>query len=178
TRGSSLLRPPSRWPISCASSPRRTATSAASLPQLHGEAILPREGQEGVDDCRIEESAPPALYFLQSDVHTLGRPVGAVGRHGLDDVGDGDDPCAELDLVAPQTVRVARSVVALVMLGDHSAHGPGELDAGQDVGAGRGVALDQLELGVAEATGTVEDLRRNGDLADVVDGCRHLDAVD
>src|SRR5207248_11727297 len=56
-------------------------------------------------------------------------PVDSVAGDGVEGVGDGEDACVEIDLLALQAQRVARPVPPLVVL-SHDARGPfEELDA-------------------------------------------------
>ena len=69
--------------------------------------------------------------------------------------------------VAGEAGGVAGAVEPLVVMADHRGDGR-VADAAGHVGAVAGVAADDRELLVGEATGLVEDLARRVELADVV----------
>ena len=114
----------------------------------------------------------------QRRLHAEGGPVGPVRRHRLDHVGDGEDAGLREDGVTAQALRIARAVHALVVLKDHLRHRLVEVDRRQDVVAGLGVLLDEIELDHTQAPGLGQDLGRHRDLADVVDEARQPQPVE
>ena len=95
-------------------------------------------------------------------------PVRARGRDRVERVGDADDPRLDRDPLPREPVRIAAAVPALVM----PAHRRGErrvAEALDHLAARGGVLLHELELRVGEPTRLVDDLRRDAQLADVVD---------
>lgn len=72
-------------------------------------------GQKSRDHLGIE--LPPRLpsdFFPGSRVQKRG-PIGAIRRHGVQGVGHGKYPGRQWNLIAPQTLRVARTIVAFMM---------------------------------------------------------------
>ncbi len=97
------------------------------------------------------------------------RAVGAVLRHRVVGVADGDDPRAERDLLAGERVGVARAVPALVAGADHRRDRREARRGGDDALADQRVAAHELPLVVVERPGLGEDLVGDRDLADVVE---------
>ena len=98
--------------------------------------------------------------------------------HRVVGVGDGHDPGAERDLVGAQAVRVAVAGVALVVVED-DRHGV--LERGgllEDDLADARVLDDRPPLGRGQRGRLLEDLLRDGDLADVVEQGGDPDPVD
>src|SRR4029077_8380600 len=77
-----------------------------------------------------------------------------------------------------EPARVAEPIDSFVMGEDQLASAPVLGELGQDLGAGFGVLLHELELFGGEAALLVEDLIRNGDLAEVMDACGEADQLD
>jgi hypothetical protein len=105
-----------------------------------------------------------------NSVPAPGRAVVAVAAQGVDDVGDGDDPCGERDRAAREAARVPRPVPALVV---------GEGDLGRELQeqaaapaehgvAGLAVPLDQRTFGGRQRPRLGEDGGRDRHLPDVV----------
>ena len=108
------------------------------------------------------------------------RLVGPSVGHGVERVGDRDDPSRDRDRLATQAGGIAAAVPALVV---------GERDLGRDLQnrkatftenapADHGVGLDDLELLRRELARLEQDRVGNPDLADVVQGGRALDHLD
>ncbi len=95
--------------------------------------------------------------------------VDALGGDRVVDVGDGGDARELLDLCAAEAGGVAGAVDALVVVADDRDGERREVGGTQELDAGVGVGPHDLHLVVGEPAGLVEDLRRYGELADVVD---------
>jgi hypothetical protein len=96
-----------------------------------------------------------------------GAAIGAVRRHRVEGVGDGDDPRAERDRLPGQAAGIAVAVEPLVVVADHRGDRR-VAEAADHVGAVAGVAADHVELQLREAPRLVEDRPRRVQLADVV----------
>ena len=141
-------------------------------------AMLMEERQAGIGHVGIIELATMLGDFVQRDLDAEAGPVGSMGMHGFDHVGNGDDAGFQQDRIAPETVGVAAAVQALVMLLDNAGNRPGEIDGLEDLVAGLGMLLDEGELQFGEPPRLAEDFGRNPDLADVMDHAGQLDAFD
>ena len=58
----------------------------------------------GIDDVGIEVVTSARLDDVHRGVHPERGPIGPVGDHGLDDVGDRDDSCADAGLITKEKV--------------------------------------------------------------------------
>src|SRR5665647_2837350 len=110
--------------------------------------------------------APAAALSSRRELEALLLDETDAGRG---DVGDGEDPGLRQDVLAGQPPRVARAVEALVVLQHDLGHRAPEVDHLEDVEAGRGRVLDEVELDLAEPARLGEDLGGHGDPAEVVD---------
>ena len=97
------------------------------------------------------------------------RAVGAVGRHRVEGVDDGDDACADRDLVEHEAVGVAVAVGPLVGRADDRCDRCERRGGGDDPLADRAVPLHERALGCVERAWLVEDRGRDRRLADVVE---------
>lgn len=141
-------------------------------------AFVAEEAEAGVDDGGVVEAAAVGFDFSEGEDDAGGDAVGAVGAHGFDDVGYGDDAGLKDDGLCGEAAGIAGAVEALVVLEDDVADGPGELDVLDDGVAEVNVLLDDFELGAAEAAGLGEELEGDADLAEVVDAGAEVEAVD
>ena len=122
-----------------------------------------------LDHLRVELRPGAADDLLDGETMGGGLPVGPFRRDRVVGVGEGHDPGPHGDLPPLQLVGIAGPVVAFVVGPDD----PGDLleldDGTEDVLAPGGMLLDQLELGVGQLAGLIQDALRNGDLAHVVE---------
>jgi hypothetical protein len=95
----------------------------------------------------------------------------------VEGVGGEDDPAAERDLVAGESVGIPAAVVVLVRVADELGGRHQLRDRLQDALAGDGVLLDLGPLVVVEGAGLLEDFARDGDLPDVVEPGRDEDVL-
>ena len=105
--------------------------------------------------------------------------IDAVGREGVERVGDGGDAPGQRDLLAREAARVAGAVVALVMGERDLGRGVEQLDAraGQHrVPEGR-VRLELAPLARGERPGLAGDRVRDRGHADVVQAARDPDQI-
>ena len=107
-----------------------------------------------------------------------GGTVGAVGRHGLDDVRDAEDSGLEQDILTFETLGIPRAVDRLMVLMHDRRDRPGEIDLAEDRVADLGVHLDHGVLELVELGGLAQDFGGNVELADIVDDPGDLDAFD
>ena len=69
---------------------------------------------EGVDDRRVEVGPGTTCEFRECLVDADAPVVGAVGRHCLEGVADGDDAGAKRDVLAREAIGISLSVDTLV----------------------------------------------------------------
>src|SRR5512139_843172 len=74
------------------------------------------------DDFRVELRERVANDLLDRDVVRQLAPVRPVRRHRNVGVGDGEDTGANRDVVAPETVRIALAIEALVVVTDDGSY--------------------------------------------------------
>src|SRR5690606_32360318 len=123
------------WPCSLSGRFEKRCFSVASIaamvsgkagaPRLHREARadifeLRPTLQQGVYATRIEQAATLVAQVGQRRLDLPRRLVRPRGHQCIEDVRDGHDACLQWNILANQAVRVAASVVALVVAkGDH-----------------------------------------------------------
>src|SRR5450756_2209645 len=130
-----------RPPWAAAVAPAAALTSRREL-----EALLLDETDAGCDDVGVVFDPRMLADLGQGRLHAEHRAVGPVRGHRLDDVGDGEDPGLRQDVLAAQPPRVARAVEAFVVLQHDLGHRAPEVDDLEDIEAGRGMLLDEVEL--------------------------------
>ena len=140
--------------------------------RLGGEivAVDAEEADAGFRDLGVKEYACPGRDLVERDIDAVRLAIGAVGSHGLDDIGDAEDSRFEEDVISLETKRVAGAVDSLVVLVDDVGNGPWEVDVFDYFVAELGVLFDEAELSWAEAAGLGEEFSRDADFAQVVDG--------
>ncbi len=79
------------------------------------------DGDEGVDQGRVEVASPAFEDDRFGDFVGEGGLVDALAGEGVIDVGDGDDATAEGDREAGDLIGITCPVVALVMRGGYVA---------------------------------------------------------
>src|SRR5581483_6009766 len=124
--------------------------------------------QEDRDDLGVELRRHAALELAAGDLVRQRLSIGAVRRHRVVRVGDGDDAADERDAVAHQPLRVARAVPGLVVAiaaGDDVAH---ERDRLQDPPPLGRVRAEHGQLLGRQLAGLVQLVVADADLADVV----------
>ena len=132
---------------------------------------------EGLDDARIERLA--AFLVQQADRGIEGhRLVVRPLRHQrVEVVDDREDARAERDLFALEAARVSLSIPPFVMAEDQRRHRIGKRHAADDFRADLRVDADLLELLLRQRTRLRQDVLGHGQLADVVEQRRGLDAL-
>ena len=112
--------------------------------------------------------ADVAAHHVQRLVVRHGLLVAALRRQRVVDVGDAENARGARNLLALEPVRIAGAVPPLVVRLDDRAHVPREVDVGEHLDARHRVLLDHHPLVRREAARLVQDLRRDHQLADVV----------
>ena len=146
---------------------------------LRAKLAAADHGDERVEHRRVELCPPPVDKHRHCLVEGKCRPVDAVGRERVEDIGHRGDPSLERNLLTAQPLRIARPVEALVM---RQRNRGGEVE---QVGAGTSehpvadlcVPLDGGALIVVELARLQEHPVRNPDLADVMERARDPDAL-
>lgn len=124
--------------------------------------------EEGFDDPRIPLRS---RSFVKNPVdlkRRKPRTVRPAARHGVEGVGDREHARGQGDVVAGETVGIARSVERLVMMRDAGKQVTQLLQVGQNVNADPHVRLDLSKLLVGQRPPFFENLVLDADLADVV----------
>ena len=103
--------------------------------------------------------------------------VNAVARHGVICVGDGDDPGQERNVFSGDSLRVAFSVIAFMVVFGSDVQSVDEADVFQYTCADDGVALHELVFFIGELARLVENGIRNADLSDIVQKADGVDVV-
>lgn len=65
--------------------------------------VFPQRLDTGVDDRRVIAGFPAGADFNHRLIDAQGGPIGPVRGHGLDHIGDGDDPGRQQDFVMIQS---------------------------------------------------------------------------
>jgi hypothetical protein len=126
--------------------------------------------KEGTHDVWVELGTGTGGQFGASCLRAHRPLVAADAGHGVVAVGHGHDPAPEGDLISRQPVRVTGAVVPLVVLGNGAC--PLPQPTGQrcsQLGPFERMVLHDHPLVVIELVRLVQDMRVNGQLADVVE---------
>lgn len=86
---------------------------------------------ERLDDLRIKMLSSAPSEFGNRGRNALAGMISAVAGHRIEGVGDSEDASIAIDLVAPQTERVTRSIPALVVLTDDQGRAAQKIDTTQ-----------------------------------------------
>ena len=128
-----------------------------------------RHAEEDGDDGGIELGSGAVCDLAAGRGEVCSFAIGAVGGHGVESVGDGEDAGAERDLTAAKAAWVAGAVEALLVGVDDFGSFAEEGDfADHLVTAHAVLAHDGFFFG-GEAAGFKEDAVGCGDLSDVVE---------
>ena len=82
---------------------------------LRAKLAAADHGDERVEHSRVELRPPPVDKHRHCLVEGECRPVDAVGRERVEDIGHSGDPSLERNLLTAQPLRIAGPVEALVM---------------------------------------------------------------
>ncbi len=96
------------------------------------------------------------------------RSIGARRGERVIDIGDAQDASRERDLLARESVRIARAVPALVVIADDRANVPGKVDVGDELESRLGMPLHELPFYRGELARIVQNLGRHYDITYVV----------
>jgi hypothetical protein len=94
------------------------AAGACCARSTRGWERRPEAGDEGVDEGRVELPARPGAQLGERLLVRQRVPVRALGGHRLPSVADGDDPGAERDRIAGESIGVPAPVPAFVVVED------------------------------------------------------------
>ena len=124
------------------------------------------------------EHASAGTNLLQGGIQAKGWPIRAMGTHGLDHIGHGENLGLKQDLLVGQPARITRSIQMFMVLIDNIRHRPGKGDVLEDIVADLGMALDDRPLLGGEPGRFGEILRGQGDLADIMEQGGKVQAFD
>jgi hypothetical protein len=113
---------------------------------LEGEVVIVEQRQTRVNHLRVEMSATLRVDFRQRNSYPQARAVRSVRGHRLDRVGHAENACPKNNLIALESLRIARTIHPLMVLQHHLRDRPGEVDALQNVISGLRMGLDQAIL--------------------------------
>ena len=150
----------------------------AAVRHVNSKCFLRNNLIQAFTALRVVACAPSADDFLQRLAGAERGTIGAMGTHGLDDVGDRQDARLEDDLLASQLVRIAGAVQPFVVLERGLGDRPDKVNLLEDVRSELRVCFDDAELVVADLGRLGEDFGGHGDLADVVDIAGDAQALD
>ena len=109
------------------------------------------------------------LQLLEGELEGQGIAVGALRRHRLECISEADDPHIQGDLAGGQPMGVARSIEALMVVGDDRQERIEQREVAGDPHPDRGVGLHHLVLLVSKLGCFVQDLLGDADLPDIVE---------
>ena len=129
-----------------------------------------RNVQKRAHHDRVELRTRTAHQFLTRRGDADRLAVRAHRGHDLVRVGDSDDPPGEGDLIAGKSAGIPTTVVSLVMLRDRQRPGTEPCaERADQPGSLVGMAAHVVHLGGGELCRLGENLRRNDELADVME---------
>ena len=126
---------------------------------------------------RVELCADTLNEFLSYDVLRDRVTVTSSGSHGVICIGACDDPCDLRNLLALESVRIALTVVTLVMEVSAYAEVRELVDLGEDAVTLFRVLLDDVEFFVGELAGLVDNGVRDADFSYVVEKGSEVDLL-
>ena len=143
-----------------------------------GRFHLGRHLHEHLHDRRIERAAGFLLQQRERRFRRHRLVIRTIGRQRVVVVDDREDARPERNLFALQPLRIALAVPAFVVAEDQRRHRIRERHGADDLGADLRMDADLLELFLRQRAGLRQDVLRHGELADVVQQRRGLDALD
>src|SRR6266704_2218330 len=139
------------WPLcpgglaaSWRGAPRRLSRGTTIRRQ---EPPYPDRPGDQLHQAGIELCARVFLKLLDRPCESKSSPIGAVGRHVVDRIGDHDDTRANRDLSSLQPIRIPRPVEVLMMMTNHGFHRTTESRGSRNkLGASSHVSLHRHHL--------------------------------
>ena len=121
---------------------------------------------------RIKLGTPALLQFMPDVFRITGFPVDAVGAHGIEGIGDCDDPRLFGNVRAFQAHGITPAVIAFMMAARHVLRGTDHGTVPQDIAAHGGVRFDDAVLHFCQPFRVVQDGIGHTDLSDIVEQSR------
>src|SRR6185437_13777571 len=166
----------SRWSCVRSKSTLAKASAFAGTTSLSGcelSANLAEVGfdrDERVDHVRIELPLPLLQDLATCRAPAQRPPIRPMARHGIERIGDGEDPRTERNLFTHETVRVAASIPAFVVRPhDLEPFTLQEHNSREHRLSEHRVRLHPPALRWAQGAGLQQDAVRDSDLADIVE---------
>ena len=156
----------------------REAPRRRDFDGVRGRFHLGRHLHEHLHDRGIEGAAGFLLKQRERRFGSHRLVVRPVGRERVVVVDDRQDARAERNLFALQSLRIALAVPAFVVAEDERRHRVREGHGTDDLRADLRMDADLLELLLRQRAGLRQDVFGHGELADVVEQRRRLDALD
>ena len=120
------------------------------------------------EKLRVKLTPHIAAHHVQCLLVRNGFLVAPLRRQGVVHVGDAENARRKRNLFGLESVRVSGTVPALMVRFHDRPHVPWEVDVGQHLHAPHRMLLDHGPFLDGEAAGFVQDLRRDHQLADVM----------
>src|SRR5436305_8537608 len=77
---------------------------------------------EGHDDGWAKLRAGMAGHIRKRAIQRQPRPIGPVGHHRIERIGQRDDPCSQRNRLAAEALRITRAIYLLVMTLRHESN--------------------------------------------------------
>ena len=156
----------------------RQAARRRGFDRARGGFHLGGHLHEHLHDRRIERAARFLLQQRERRFRRHRLVIRTIGRQRVVVVDDREDARAERNLFALQPLRIALAVPAFVVAEDQRRDRIRERHRADDLGADLRMDADLLELFLRQRAGLRQDVLGHGELADVVQQRRGLDALD
>ena len=129
--------------------------------------------KEKMQQLLIELSVGAVRHDLVDDIRFISFFVRPVAGQGIIDIGDCNNACERMDVLALQMIRIAAAVhVLMVLSGDIAQRRSHEIvELAQFLPAGSGMAADDFELVITQGCRLIQDIYRHDDFADIVQQC-------
>jgi hypothetical protein len=152
---------------------RRLGRKGASWPQTGWTRIDHPVAFDEVEKRLDEIGASPATrrlfpQHLSCAIEPQRGLVGSLGHQRIEHVHDTDNPCEQRNRVTTQSVRVAASVHAFVMMPNDRAHQSQRAESGAEAVADHCVVLDERSLTRREGAPLLQHAARDANLPDIV----------
>src|SRR6185503_17354873 len=123
---------------------------------------------EPLDDDRIEMNSGTAQQQRSRFVERHATAKWPVFTNRIEAIDHGDNARGDGNLFAAQTIGITAAVPLFVVMPDDRNHWIREVHTTEDLGADDRVDLHLLKLSMSQRSGFIQNMRRHGELADVV----------
>src|SRR6185503_13961536 len=123
---------------------------------------------ELLDDDRIKMDSGTTQQQRSCFIERHATAKRSVFTNRVEAIDNGDNARGDGDLFTAQTVRITTAVPLFVVMPDDRNHWIREVHTTEDLGADDRVDLHLLKLSMSQRSGFIQNMRRHGELADVV----------